>query len=232
MRLPAIVTIIIALYSSHLLASLSFGSTPEWLAHKSSLTFIGVPLHVSVTHLIGDRWLTTVQFRIDRLIKGPLSVGDVVTVTSIDSKGGTDQMDLDSAAKKKRAVLVLATIAEHTFPETDGLYIFLPHFWNRPVFYVDEPVKWIYAEAGNALRDYADVLKRIEAQSTKETDLIRRYWAGKIVERQIDAAWGSEAQKELYAGSAVIIQSIEYKEPEKDSSPSEKQGEQGAAANP
>jgi hypothetical protein len=119
--------------------------------------------------------------------------------------------------------LVLATIAENTFPETDGLYIFLPHFWNCPVFYADEPVKWIYTEAGAAIRDYSEVLKRIEAQSTKEAGLIQRYWLGNIVQRQIWAKWGTEAQKELYAGSAVLIQSLEYKEPEKSDSPPKKQ---------
>lgn len=223
MRSLLLPAIIIALCSGHLAAELTSGSTPEWLAHQASLSFVGVPQRVSVSHLTGDRWLTTVQFRIDKLIKGPLSVGDLVTVTSIDYKGQTDPMDLNSAVGRKRDVLVLATIAEHTFPETDGLYIFLPHFWNCPVFYADEPVKWIYTEAGAAIRDYSEVLKRIEAQSTKEAALIGRYWPGKIVQKQIDANWGTEAQKELYAGSGVLIQSLEYKEPEKSDSPPKKQ---------
>jgi hypothetical protein len=164
--------------------------------------------------LIGGRWLTTVQFRIDKRIKGPLAVGDLVTVTSIDSKGRTDQMDLASAVTKKRSVLVLATVAEHTFPETDGRYIFLGHFWNRPVFYTDEPVEGVYTEAGASIEAYADLIRRIEAQVAKETDLIRRYWRGKIVRREIAAEWGTDVQKQLYGGreSAVIV-TIEYKEP-------------------
>jgi len=142
-------------------------------------------------------------------------------------------MDLNSAVRTKRDVLVLATIAENTFPETDGLYIFLPHFWNCPVFYADEPVKWIYTEAGGAIRDYSEVLKRIKAQSIKEADLVRRYWPGKIVQRQIEAEWGTEAQKELYGGGAVLIQSLEYREPEKTPSPTKNQeGEQDGAGQP
>ncbi len=141
-------------------------------------------------------------------------------------------MDLNSAVGRKREVLVLATIAENTFPETDGLYIFLPHFWNCPVFYADESVKWIYTEAGEGIRDYTEVLKRIVAQSAKEAELVRRYWPGKIVQRQIDAKWESDAEKELYAGSAVLIQSLEYREPEKSDSPSKKQeGEQAVPPN-
>jgi hypothetical protein len=233
MRSLFLVAIMIFLSSGRLVAALSFGSTPEWMAHQASLSFVGVPQRVVVSHLIGDRWLTAVQFRIDRRIKGPLSVGDLVTVTSIDSKGRTDQMDLNSAVGRKRDVLVLATIAENTFPETDGLYIFLPHFWNCPVFYADEPVKWIYTEAGAAIRDYSEVLKRIQAQSTKEAELIRRYWSGKIVQKQIYAEWGTEAQKDLYGGSAVIIQSLEYKEPEKSESlPKKQEGEQDGGGQP
>ena len=233
MRSLFLTAILIALCSGRLAAALSFGSTPEWLSHQASLSFVGVPQRVVVSHLIGDRWLTTVQFRIHKRIKGPLSDGDLVTVTSIDSKGRTDQMDLKSAVEKKRDVLVLATIAQNTFPETDGMYIFLPHFWNRPVLYADEPVKRIYTEAGRAIRDYSEVLKRIEAQSAKEAELVRRYWPGKIVQRQIDAKWGTEAQKELYGGSAVLIQSLEYQEPEKGDSPAKKQrGEQYVADQP
>lgn len=232
MRSLFLITIMVALCSTRLVASLSFGSTPEWLAHKASLSFVGVPQRVVVSHLIGDRWLTTVQFRIDRRIKGPLSAGDLVTVTSIDDKGGTDQMDLNGAVEKKRNVLVLATIAEHSFPETDGLYIFLPHFWNCPVFYSDEPVKWVYTEAGVAIRDYSEVLKRIVAQSIKEAELVGRYWPGKIVQRQIGAKDESDAEKELYAGSAVLIQSLDYKEPEKAGSPTKNQeGEQNSGGN-
>ena len=233
MRSFVLTVIMIALCSGRLVAALSFGSTPEWLAHQASLSFVGVPQRVAVSHLIGDRWLTTVQFRIDKRIKGPLSVGDFVTVTAIDSKGRTDQMDLKSAVGRKRDVLVLANIAENTFPETDGLYIFLAHFWNCPVFYADEPVKWIYTEAGVAIRDYSEVLRRIEAQSAKEVGLMRRYWPGKIVQRLIKAEWETEAQKELYCGSAVLIQSLEYKEPEKGESPSKKQdGEQDGGGQP
>jgi hypothetical protein len=213
MKIAYFVVVLFTLSTTQLIAALSFGSTPEWLAHEAALTFEGVPQHVEVKHLIGDRWLTTVQFRIDKRIKGPLSAGELVTVTSIDDTGRTDQMDLASAVPKKRKVLVMATIAENTFPETDGRYIFLGHFWNRPVFYTDEPVKWVYTEVGESIQAYADLLRRIEAQTAKEAELIRRHWRGTIVKRQIGAEWGTDAQKELYAGSAVLIVTVEYKEP-------------------
>ena len=234
MHSPFLIAIMIAFSSGRLVAALSFGSTPEWLAHKASLSFVGVPQRVVVSHLMGDRWLTTVQFRIDRRIKGPLSAGDLVTVTSIDDKGRTDQMDLNGAVGKKRNVLVLATIAENTSPETDGRYIFLPHFWNCPVFYADEQVKWVYTEAGDAIRTYSEVLKRIVSQSIKEADLIGRYWPGKIVRREIIAEWGTDAEKELYAASAVLIVSleyVEYKESMKEEPQSKTQDEPDSGAN-
>ena len=128
---------------------------------------------------------------------------------------------------------MLATIAEHTFPETDGLYIFLPHFWNRPAFYPDEPVKYTYTEAGVSIRDYSEVLKRIMAQSTKEAGLVQRYWPGTIVQRQFDAEFESDAAKELYGGSSVIIKSLEYRENERSASPPKNQeGEQPVDSNP
>lgn len=124
-------------------------------------------------------------------------------------------MDLAGAVAKKRSVLVLATVAENTFPETDGLYLFLPHSWNRPVFYADEEAKKIYNEKGAAIKSYAELLARIEEQCQKEAGLKRRYWPGLIVEKQIGAEWGSDATRELYAGSAVLISTLEYQEPTK-----------------
>lgn len=201
------------LSGTRLIAAISIGNTPEWLAHEAALIIEGVPQHAEVRHLVGDRWLTTVQFRISKRFKGPLTAGDLVTVTSIDSKGQTDQMDLAKAVTKKRSVLVLATAAENTFPETDGLYIFVAHFWNRPVFYADEPVKYIYTEAGASIQAYAELRQRMEAQIAREVALIHRNWPGTIVKRQIGAEYGTDAQKQLYAGSAVLIDTVEYREP-------------------
>ena len=213
MKTTILIVLLAIVYSAPSPAAIMVGFTPEVLAHDASLIFVGVPQRAESRHLRGDRWVTSVQFRIDRRIKGPLSVGDFVTVMSIDWKDRTDQIDLVGAVGKKRSVLVLCTVAEHTFPETDGLYQFLPHFWNRPAFYADEPVKWIYTETGVAIRDYAEVLKRIEAQCAKEADLRNRYWKGEIVRREIKAQDGTDAMKELFAMSAVLIITIEYKDP-------------------
>ncbi len=204
---------LLALTSSLSVAAITYGDTPEWLAHRAALIFEGVPQHVETKPLIGDQWLTSAQFRISKRIKGPLDVGDLITVVTFDSKDRADPMDLAGAVARKRITLVLATIAEHSFPETDGRYIFLRHFWNCPVFYADEPVKWIYTETGSSIEAYADLLRRIEAQTTKETALIQQYWPGKIVRHDIEAKYGTDAFKQLYALSAVFVRSIEYQGP-------------------
>ena len=43
---------------------------------------------------------------------------------------------------------------------------------NSRVFYPDRPVKRIYTESGAAIRSYAEVVKRAEAQVAKESQLM------------------------------------------------------------
>lgn len=210
-------SLLIAIYflssGSTLNAALAFGITPEWLSHKSAVVFEGTPEKVSVYHLVGDRWITEARFSVVRRLKGPVTESDLITIRSIDWAGRTDQMGLKDAITKKRKVLVMASIAANTFPETDGHYIFVTHFWNRPIIYADEEAKYIYTESGAALRAYPEILKRVEAQITKESQLMRGYWKGQIVEKQVEAAYDSQAYKDLFAMSAVLIVLPEYKEP-------------------
>jgi len=179
------------------------------MAHDAALVFEGVPLKVEVTHHIGDVWFTKVQFRMDRRLKGPLSDGDIVTIWDIEGK---DQMDFTGAMVAKRKVLIFAKMApENIFPALYGRFMFYHHFWNRTGFYTDEPVKWIYAEAGTAIRNYGPLLTAVETQIAKEEELVGRYWSGTIIRRDIVAPDGSEAESDLYAASAVFLISIEYK---------------------
>ena len=195
------------------LAAVAFGVTPEWLSHQSSIIFEGTPEKITIYHLVGDRWITEARFAVARRLKGPVSEGDSITVRSIDWKDRTDQMGLTDAVTRKRRVLVMASIAEHTFPETDGHYIFVTHFWNRPVIYADEEAKYIYTETGAAVRAYPEILKRVEAQVTKESQLVHSYWRGQIVEKQLGAPDDSQAYRDLFSMSAVLIIVPEYKEP-------------------
>lgn len=199
--------------SASLRAELSVGETPEWLAHESTLTFTGVPQHVETSPLVGERWVTRVRFKIDKCIKGALSAGDSVTVTSIDDKDTVDRMNFRNAVEKQRGVLVLATIAKNTFPRTDGIYLFLKHGLDQDVFFADEPAQRIYDAEGKALRDYREVLQRIEMQTRKEAELVKNRWKGQIRERRIEAEpVVSDPFKELYGGSAVLLMTIEYQE--------------------
>ena len=212
-RLVCLVGVFATVAVTRLFAEIMTGATPEWMAHKAALIFVGVPQKAEVKHLRGDRWVTRVQFRIAQRIKGPLSDGDLVTVFSLDYTGRTDQMHLVEAVAKKRSVLVFAVAAEHSFPETDGRYNFLPHFLDRHSFFADELPKYIYDQTGTAIRGYDVLLKRVQEQVAQEGGLIARGWHGKIIERGISAGDESDADKELYAGSSVSLRSIEYKDP-------------------
>lgn len=204
---------LIAFTATNAGAAIMMGYAPEALSHDAEVIFEGTPVSANTKHLIGDRYVTSVRFRVETRIKGPLSAGDTVSIMSLDWKGRTDLMDFVTAVTKKRKVLVLAKPAKNSFREAEGLYEFVPHFWNRPAFYTDEPVKWIYDEKGAAIRTYKELLSRIEAQCAKEADLLWRNWTGTISRLDVDAPWGTDACTELFAMSAVLVRTIEYLEP-------------------
>lgn len=217
-------TLLLFLGPGRLWAELSYAATPEWLAHEAALAFVGVPQRVEFTHRGGECWVAAVQFRIDRRIKGPLSVGDVVTVRSIQFDGGTDRMGLKEAVARKREVLVLATVAENSYPETDGSYLFLKQEAMDSLYYADEPVKSVYSAEGKAIRTYSELLQHVIGQGTREADLERQSWRGEIVEKRVEAEVETDAVKDLYNGSAVILLTLEYREPGANPAPSRKPG--------
>jgi hypothetical protein len=190
------------------------GYTPEVLSHEAALIFVGVPQRAESKNPIGNRWVTVAQFRIDKMIKGPLAAGDLVTIVSLESEGLVDLMDLAGAVARKREVLVLAIEAKKAIPESGGRYVLQSHAPDRScAFYADEPVKNVYTEKGAAIREYGELLKRMEAQCAKEAGL-RRHWKGQIEKRRTTVEIDSDAFKELYSRSAVLIFVLEYKEAE------------------
>ncbi len=197
------------LCSARLDARIAAGCTPEFLAHEAGLVFEGVPQHVDVAYLNNNRWLATVQFRVEKRIKGPLAVGDLVTVISKDWMERIDRTELEEASTKKQSVLVLAAVAQNTSRETDGRYVFLLS-GNSRVFYPDRPVKRIYTESGAAIRSYAEVVKRAEAQVAKESQLMIGTSPLRAVRREIEIGWDTDAFKDLYSLSAVLVLTVEY----------------------
>lgn len=197
------------LFSIHLNASIASGCTPEFLAHESALVFEGIPQRVDVTYLNDNRWLASVQFRIEKRIKGPLSAGDLVTVISSDWMERIDRTELEEAFTKKQRVLVLATVAKNRSREANGRYVFLLSA-NGRVFYMDKPVKQIYTERGAAIRSCTEVVKRMEAQVATESELMNGPIPLRVVRRDIEVGWDTDAYKDLYSMSPVHVLTVEY----------------------
>ncbi|RYD34041.1 MAG: hypothetical protein EOP85_20215, partial [Verrucomicrobiaceae bacterium] len=191
----------LTLLSTRLPAEPMFGATPEWLAHESALTFTGVPQNVEIIPLKG--WsMTRVRFKIEKCIKGPLSAGDVITVTSLEWEGREEEKKFRDAVENQRRVLALASIAKDSDHLIGGSYTFpLESLW-RNVFFADEPVEKIYDAGGEAVRDFNEVLQRVEAQVRKEKELVGRPGFGMIREKEVEAfIRSSDAGKDLYGGS-------------------------------
>jgi hypothetical protein len=58
----------------------SVGYTAEWLAHQSELIAVGTPVDVEDIKGPGEVWFTKARFKLTKVIKGPASPGDQVTV--------------------------------------------------------------------------------------------------------------------------------------------------------
>ncbi|MES2923527.1 MAG: hypothetical protein V4819_18370 [Verrucomicrobiota bacterium] len=191
-------------------ARVNIGYTPEWMAHDADLIIEGVPLSVRVDFYSGDVWFTKVKLRVTRIVKGPLTVDDEITIWDHEGK---DLMGIEKAIGPKRTLLIFAKIAKNTFPEMDGRYTFVHYPSKQATFFTDQKLEKVYAEDCSRIEDYGNLLSRAGAQVTKEYELGRRFWKGTIVMKKIEAPTSSHAFDDLYGGSAVFVPVPEYKEP-------------------
>jgi hypothetical protein len=191
-------------------ARINCGFTPEWMAHDADLIIECIPLSVRVDFYAGDTWFTKVKLRVTRLVKGPVTVNDEITVWDFHDK---DPMSIEKAIAPKRTLLIFAKGAKNTFREIDGRYIFVHYDSKQISFYADQKLDKVYSEDCSRIEDYRMVLSRATAQVAKEDELRRNNWEGTIFRKDIEADSGTHAFSDLFGGSDVFVIVPDYKEP-------------------
>lgn len=205
----AVVALVLA-FAAPAAARIQNGYTPEWMAHDASLVVEAIPLDVSVSFYAGDTWFTQVRLRLANVIKGPLREGDEVTIWDYYGK---DPFDFKGAIPAKRKVLIFAKVAENTFREMDGKYVFIHYSSKQATFFADAKVKNVYSEEGSRIEDYNLLVSCAAKQVAKESELRRNHWKGTITMKPIKAQSPSDAFGDLYNGSAVYVITPDYQQP-------------------
>src|SRR5581483_6203 len=115
--LIAMVALLSPLVSS---AEIMVGESAEWLAHTSDLIAKATPLEVRA--IKGQVWFTQVRCRLEDVVKGPATAGDVVTIYDY-SFDKPDPLDLTGAAKKGRLFLLFAAVSKNRYSEIEGKFV-------------------------------------------------------------------------------------------------------------
>lgn len=210
---PLIIVLLAAWFFSGLdaQARILTGYTPEWISHDADLIVEASVVSGSVTFYAGDTFFTRVRVRVSKVIKGPVSDEDEVTIWAYREK---DPMGLSKPENVGRRLLIFAKVAENTFPELDGRYVFLSHrFGQLEAYDLGAPVKFMYNEDGSRISDFATLAERVQKQVSKEYELRRAFWKGTIEMKKIEAPHLSDASRDLPGLSGTIIIAPDYKEP-------------------
>jgi len=207
--IPFLVFCLLAALPAH--SEIAVGYTAEWIAHQSTLVALATPLEVENIKGSGEVWFTKTRFRLDDVLKGPESKDDTVTVYDFSYKK-MDVLFLDNAKKESKQLLIFATVAEHSFKEIDGKYVFTQVHQFKSAYYINQPVSRLFTPEFKLLTEFGELLKRTSEQSAHEADLIRRYWKGKIQKKSLEVPCGSEAYRHLYAGSVCYLLVPDYRE--------------------
>ena len=189
-------------------AELAVAQTPEWLGHSANLIVRATPIEVGVTKGPGTVRFTRARYRVDEVLKGPLTAGDSVTIYDYAMK--PDPLDLTAAVKAARPMLVFAEVAEDRHEEINGRYVVMLQHRPGSAFFLDGPVAGLYTGDGQRLTRWDDVLDRVRAQVAQERQFRRVHRQGRVAEERRDAATGSDAFRDLYSGSDVIVRVPAY----------------------
>ena len=190
-------------------AEINFGFTAEWLSHESAIIAEATPVEVENIKGPGDVWITKVRFRFDKVIKGSNSNGDLVTIYDF-AYNEKDKLSLSEAKTNNKQLLIFVSIADHTFNEIDGKYIFTETHQFKSAFYKDREVSNIYTQEFKRIKVFEELIKIVETQVNYEADLYRRYWEGTIEKKSLNIPGDCEAFKSLYAGSACCLWVPDY----------------------
>ncbi len=195
-------------------AEIMYGYTTEWLAHQSDLIALATPVEIESDGGTGSSWFIKTRFRLDEIIKGPQSDGDIVTIYDL-SPSYAAPFPFSDAMKNKSRILIFAKISEQMYHKIDGKYDLSERSMFRSVYYPDKPVTKLFTPDFKLLTDFNDLLKRTKAQVAYENDLKDKYSKGMIAKISAEVPFDSEAHKYLYAGSSCFLWIPQYIEPVK-----------------
>ncbi|MHC4062297.1 MAG: hypothetical protein ACYSR6_11950 [Planctomycetota bacterium] len=197
-------------------AEVNTGYTVEWLSHQSSLIAEATPVRVENIKGPGDVWFTKTRFRLDKVIKGPQSDGDSVTIYDF-SYNKSDVLAMAEAKKNEKPLLVFANVAEHLFKQIDGKYVLTQTQQFKSAYYADKAIANLFTPKFKLVTSFEELLKRARTQVEHEAGLKRRYWKGTIERKSLEARLGTEAQRHLYAGSSCYLWVPHYNEEQEES---------------
>jgi len=203
--LIAMVALLSPLVSS---AEIMVGESAEWLAHTSDLIAKATPLEVRA--IKGQVWFTQVRCRLEDVVKGPATAGDVVTIYDY-SFDKPDPLDLTGAAKKGRLFLLFAAVSKNRYSEIEGKFVLTLQPTPRSAFFLDEAVKNLYTPDSQRLTKIEDLLTRAREQVRREEEFQCAYPRGCVEEERRESPWDSPAYKDLYSGSSVYVFSPAYR---------------------
>lgn len=200
---PLLISAILLLSPAIARAEIAVGQTAEWLAHSSDLIAQATPLEVQITKGPGKVWFTQVRYRLDAVLKGAATSGDVLTI--YDHSFQADPLDLTTASKNGRSILVFASVAKNRFREIDGKFVLTLQNQPRSAFFVDEAIKELYTPDSQRLTRSEELIDRVRKQVQREEEFYRVYPGGDVKRESREAPWDSPAHKDLYSRSAVYV---------------------------
>lgn len=200
----------LVLFSLPSYAEIIAGYTVEWLAHQSALVAVATPQ--SITDFKGEQELqfVKIRYRLDNVLKGPLSTGDIVTVYHFNIS--KSPLAVFAPFGKATQILIFCTIARNMFRDIDGKYVFTENQIFISAYGIDQPLGKLFTPDFHLLTTYAELLKRSKAQISYEQSLEHQYWKGIITEKRIEIPRGSEAFHALFAGSSCYLLIPDYQE--------------------
>ena len=199
-------------------AEVTGGYTVEWLSHESDLAARATPSDVEHVKGPGEVEFTKMRFRLDEVIKGPLSAGDTVTVYDY-SYNKRDAFGFAKAKQDKKQLLVFAVVAQHQFKQIDGKYVLTQTREFKSAYCPGSTITRLFTPEFDLVTEFEDLLERTRSQVRREADLRRRYWKGTIVKKRAEVPWNSEAHRHLYSGSGCYLLVPEYRRRAKSSTP-------------
>lgn len=193
-------------------AEIRGGHTAESISHDSSLIALVTPVEVKNIKGPGEVWFTKTLFKLDEVIKGPVSTGDSITIYDYSYKQA-DKLGLEKAQKQKKQLLLFAHVVKNSFASIKGKYILTVAHGSKSAYYMDKDVRDLFTPEFGVLTSAKDLLKRTREQVAAEVRFLNIYPFGKVARKQVEVPNGSKAYKRLYGGSSCFLYLPGYEKP-------------------